>query len=62
MHVPGVNAPVQSPDYLSFPEIGLVVVATQSYEGVLSRLKSYFDEGGVTLVFFPEPRVIREPL
>ena len=58
MSVPGVNIPIQSPDSLSLPEIGLMIVATQSYEAVLPRLNRYFQNGGKTLVFSPEPHMI----
>ncbi len=55
---PCLREPVQPPERIRYPEIGLVVVATQSYEGVLSRLTPYLEQGGKALVFLPEPRVV----
>lgn len=53
--VPGLKDPVQPPDQIRHPDIGLVIIATQAYQQVLSRLKSYLDAGGNALYFAPQP-------
>jgi hypothetical protein len=56
--VPGLKDPVQPPDQIKYPDIGLVIIATQTYQEVLSRLKNYLDVGGNALYFAPQPTIV----
>jgi hypothetical protein len=56
--VSGLKDPVQPPDQIKYPDIGLVIIATQTYQEVLSRLKDYLDVGGNALYFAPQPTLV----
>lgn len=56
--LPGLGLRVKGPSELRADQIGLTVVATQSYEGVLKTISSYLENGGAALVGFPEPRLL----
>jgi hypothetical protein len=56
--VPGLKESVQPPDRVIYPEIGFVIISTQSYQPVLSRLKEYLDVGGNALYFSPQPTLV----
>jgi SAM-dependent methyltransferase len=60
--VPGLKESVQPPERISVREIGLVIIATQNYEGVLLRLKEYLDLGGNALYFSPQPTLVHPSL
>ena len=53
--IPGLNEPVQAPTHISYPEIQLVIIATMSYQEILSRLNEYLGLGGNALYFAPQP-------
>jgi len=55
----GLGLKVQSPESLDSSAVGVVVLASQSFQGMLDRLAPYLDEGGRALLPFPAPALFQ---
>lgn len=55
----GLGLRIKGPTDLQADSIGVAIVATQSYEGVLKAIAPYLEDGGTAIVALPEPRLVQ---
>lgn len=55
IEIEGLGLPIQSPDGVNSSDVGVVLLASASYPGMMDRIAPYLDQGGKALLPLPTP-------
>jgi SAM-dependent methyltransferase len=55
IEIAGLGLPIQSPDGVNSSDVGVVLLASASYPGMMDRIAPYLDQGGKALLPLPTP-------